>query len=198
MSEFWNERYGPDHYYYGKDPNGFFKSCIDAYLPGKLLLPGDGEGRNAVYAAMQGWDVFSFDPSSEGQKKALRLAEEKGTKIHYEVSDLDGYTIEENTFDMVALIYVHLYPEERMKHHTRLLSALKPGGKLVMEVFSKKQMGNNSGGPKDLDLLYEVNELKTDFQSLKIIRAEDLSIFHNESFAHQGQAEVIRFIGEKK
>jgi len=79
-----------------------------------------------------------------------------------------------------------------------LLSALKPGGKLVMEVFSKKQMGNNSGGPKDLDLLYEVNELKTDFQSLKIIRAEDLSIFHNESFAHQGQAEVIRFIGEKK
>jgi len=198
MSEFWNERYGPDQYYYGKDPNGFFKSCIDAYPAGKLLLPGDGEGRNSVYAATQGWDVFSFDPSSEGKKKALRLAEDKGTKIHYEVSDLDGYAIEADTFDMIALIYVHLYPEERMRHHTRLLSALKPGGKLVMEVFSKKQMGNTSGGPKELELLYDINELKTDFQSLKIIKAEDLSIFHDESFAHQGQAEVIRFIGEKK
>jgi SAM-dependent methyltransferase len=198
MSEFWNERYGPDHYYYGKEPNGFFKSCIDSSQEGTILLPGDGEGRNAVYAATQGWHVFAFDPSSEGKKKALRLADEKGTHIHYDVSGLDDYKLEENSFDMIALIYVHLYPGERMQHHIRLLTALKPGGRLVMEVFSKKQLGNNSGGPKELDLLYDINDLKTDFQSMKIIKAEDLSIFHDESFAHQGQAEVIRFIGEKR
>ena len=195
MSEFWDIRYAPEHYYYGKEPNGFFKGCIDSSQAGIILLPGDGEGRNSVYAASQGWDVFAFDPSKQGMKKALKLAEEKGVGINYEVCDLDDYVLEAKIFDMIALIYVHLYPEERKLHHKGLISALKPGGKLVMEVFSKKQLGNDSGGPKDIELLYDVEELKEDFRTMSIIKAVELSIYHDKSFAHQGQAEVIRFIG---
>ena len=170
MSEFWDIRYAPDHYYYGKEPNGFFKSCIDSFPSGKILLPGDGEGRNAVYAAGMGWDVHSFDQSKMGRKKALMLAEEHGVSISYNVCDISEYAFQENTFDMVALIYVHLYPEERRLFHNAFVSALKPGGRLVMEVFSKMQLGRDSGGPKDLDLLYDVEELKEDFQSLMILQ----------------------------
>ncbi len=198
MSDFWDQRYADkEYYYYGKEPNGFFKTCIDDNVAGKLLLPGDGEGRNAVYAATKGWEVFAFDLSKMGQKKALMLAEENGVSINYKITDISDYPLEDNFFDMIALVYIHLYPEERIFNHKRFISALKPGGKLVIEVFSKKQIGNNSGGPKELALLYDVEDLKEDFRSLEIIHAEDVSIYHDESFAHRGQAEIIRFIGKK-
>jgi len=133
-----------------------------------------------------------------GRKKALSLAEEYNVSIKYDVCDIADFTFDKNQYDMIALIYMHLYPEERKLYHKRCLSALKAGGTLVMEVFSKKQFGNDSGGPKDLDLLYDIEEVQNDFKLLKIKQAEDLSVYHDESFAHQGDAEIIRFIGQKK
>ena len=56
MKEFWDTRYAEIDFAYGKTPNTFFKDSIDKLTPGKLLLPADGEGRNAVYAATKGWD----------------------------------------------------------------------------------------------------------------------------------------------
>ena len=198
MNEFLDERYAPDEYYYGKEPNDFFKFCIDSNPAGKILLPGDGEGRNSVYAASKGWEVYAFDQSKEGRKKAMQLAEGKGVDIHYDVSDLDDYEFEENSYDMIALIYVHLYPGQRIINHKRFIEALRPGGKMIMEVFSRKQLGNTSGGPKEPDLLYEVEDLKVDFALLDITRAEELSVIKDkQSVNHEGKAEIIRFIGVK-
>jgi len=198
MNQFWDERYAPEKYYYGKEPNEFLKFCVDSNPPGRILLPGDGEGRNSVYAASKGWDVYSFDLSKMGKKKALQLASEMKVKINYEVCDLDDYVLEENAYNMIALIYVHLFPGQRILSHKRFIDALKPGGKLVMEVFSKKQFGKSSGGPKQLDLLYDLDELKVDFAMLDISRAEELKVFKDEnSVSHHGEAEIIRFIGTK-
>ena len=199
MSDFWNERYAPDEYYYGKEPNEFLKFCIDSHPVGRILLPGDGEGRNSVYAAAKGWNTFAFDLSEMGKRKAMQLSKDEGVSIHYDVCDLDDYKLEESSFDMIALIYFHLYPGQRIKNHKRFIEALKPGGKLIMEVFSKKQLGNPSGGPKDLELLYDVEDLKIDFALLNILRAEELSVIKDKSNVnHEGKAEIIRFIGQKK
>ena len=198
MSEFWDERYSPEEYYYGKEPNEFLKFCIDSNPAGKILLPGDGEGRNSVYAATKGWEVSAFDLSSMGRKKALQLAREQGVNIHYEVADIDDLELGENRYDMIALIYFHLYPGQRIINHKRFIEALKPGGKLIMEVFSKKQLGKTSGGPKDLDLLYDVEDLKVDFGLLDISRAEELTVVKDKkNVNHEGEAEIIRFIGTK-
>ena len=198
MNQFWDERYAPEEYYYGKEPNDFFKFCIDSNPAGKILLPGDGEGRNSVYAASKGWEVFGFDLSSMGRKKALQLAEENGVNIQYDVADLDNYELEENSFDMIALIYFHLYPGQRIINHKRFIEALKPGGKLIMEVFNKRQLGKTSGGPKELDLLYDVEDLKMDFGLLEISRAEELTVVKDKkNVNHEGEAEIIRFIGTK-
>ena len=198
MNEFWDERYAPEQYYYGKEPNDFLKFCIDNNPAGKILLPGDGEGRNSVYAASRGWDTYSIDVSEKGKLKALKLAEEQGVNINYDVVDLDDYEIEDNAYDMIALIYMHLFPGQRIQNHKRFIDALKPGGKLVMEVFSKKQMGKTSGGPQQLDLLYDVDELKVDFALLDINRAEELTVIKDKSTVnHEGEAEIIRFIGTK-
>ena len=74
-TEFWDMRYGDKDYAYGTEPNVYFKSFIDSNSSGKMLLPGEGEGRNAVYAAINGWDVYAVDQSQAGMEKAKKLAE---------------------------------------------------------------------------------------------------------------------------
>jgi len=70
-------------------PNQFFKKAIKNYnLTGSILLPADGEGRNGVYAAQQGFKVTAFDTSTEGRKKALLLAEKREVDLDYLVGDL--------------------------------------------------------------------------------------------------------------
>ena len=80
MKEFWEIRYAEKQYAYGENPNVYFKEQLDKLKPGKILLPAEGEGRNAVYAAKQGWEVMAFDLSSEGKNKAEKLAAKKRRK----------------------------------------------------------------------------------------------------------------------
>ena len=65
----WDERFSADHYVYGKEPNQFFKDQIEHLEPGKALFIGEGEGRNAVYAASKGWSVDAVDISAEAKKR---------------------------------------------------------------------------------------------------------------------------------
>lgn len=73
-TERWNERYSTDEFAYGEEPNAYFKEQLDKLNAGAILFPAEGEGRNAVFAATRGWRVAAFDISTEGKKKALRLA----------------------------------------------------------------------------------------------------------------------------
>ncbi len=108
MQEFWNQRYSLYDYGYGIKPNKFFKKQIDRLNPGKLLLPGEGEGRNAVYAAKRGWEVTAVDFSVKAQIKANRLAADHNVEINYIVDNLENSVIPEDTFNAAALIYVQL------------------------------------------------------------------------------------------
>lgn len=70
MKKLWDSRYSNLNYAYGIEPNKFFKEVLDKNnFTGKILLPAEGEGRNAVYAAKKGLDVTAFDISIEGKKK---------------------------------------------------------------------------------------------------------------------------------
>lgn len=197
MKEFWDERYAANEYVYGKEPNEFLRSRLDVLDPGKILLPGEGEGRNAVYAASKAWDVLAFDQSEMAKTKALLLAEEKGVQIDYRTGSLLDIKIEQGEIDLAALIYFHLMPEARTKYHAYLVDMLEPGGMIIMEVFSKKQINNDSGGPKDLDLLYSLDDVIQDFDGMEVIYAKEESVKLSEGPYHQGLAEVIRFVAKK-
>ena len=145
MKEFWNDRYAAEEYVYGKDPNVFFRSWVDSSTSGKMLLPGEGEGRNAVYAATAGWEVYAFDQSDNAREKALKLAKDRGVEINYRLGSLLDKPLEEESYDMVGLIFFHLFPEARRIYHAHLASALNPGGLIVFEAFSKEQINNNTG-----------------------------------------------------
>jgi hypothetical protein len=127
----------------------------------------------------------------------MMLAREHKVNIDYRISSLLDYPHQSASFDLIALIFFHIMPEARRLYHSLLVSALRPGGLLVMEAFSKKQLNNDSGGPKDISLLYSEEELADDFRELSIEmnRAERIKL--DEGPHHQGFADVIRFTGRK-
>jgi len=195
MSQFWNERFAQDEYIYGEEPNAFFAAFLRDKTPGTLLLPCEGEGRNAVYAASLGWQVWAFDGSVEGRRKALELAKRRDVVIQYdilEVLDFDPQNFP--LFDCIALVFAHFPPELRLRFHHQLKDALKPGACLIAEGFRKEQLGLASGGPKQLDMLYDVNMLKNDFVNweLQHLVAEDRIL--DEGLYHQGEAKLLQMI----
>jgi SAM-dependent methyltransferase len=195
MKQMWDERYGRDEYAYGEEPNAFFKACLDRLpAPGRLLLPGEGEGRNAVYAARQGWTVHAFDFSTAGREKALRLADRYGVHIDYEVADYETAHLEPEFFDAVALIFTHMHERIRRTVHRRLVSALKPGGHLFLEAYSPEQLRYGTGGPPDARLLYTLADLQEDFSGLDVVQLEKIEAEIHEGQYHTGLASIVRLV----
>jgi len=195
--QFWDDRYSSGNYIYGTQPNRFFKEKIDHLEPGRLLLPAEGEGRNAIYAAREGWQVDAFDISEKGRKKALELAKRNHVTINYSISKYNDYEIKKDFYDGIALVYAHLHKSKRRGVHRKLVTGLKPGGHLILEAFSKEQLGNNSGGPQDLEMLYDLDELLDDFEELKIKHADEIELELEEGNHHEGTANVIRVFAQK-
>ena len=197
MNDFWNERYATKEYAYGIEPNQFYKEQLENLIPGKILFPAEGEGRNAVHAAKKGWEVFAFDPSVEGKRKAEKLASENGVIINYQIAGYENVHFEPHFFDCIVLIFAHTHPLKRTEIHQKLISFLKPGGTLILEGFSKNQISYNSGGPRDIDMLFSKEELQSDFASFSELSVTETNYILDEGLFHQGIASVIRVFGIK-
>ena len=198
MNEIWNNRYSSHEYIYGKEPNQFLKAELDKIKPGKILFMGEGEGRNAVYAATLGWDVEAVDYSEAGKEKAEKLAIEKKVIINYRVEDLAKFVPKQNYYDAVVLIYLHLEEELRERVSKIAIDATKQDGKIILEAFERDQINNSSGGPKNAELLYLLQDVVEDFIDLDFEKLSKDNIVLNEGEGHQGKAVVIRFVGVKK
>lgn len=203
MSDFWNERYRQKEFAYGEGPNLFFKQEIEKLQPGKILFPAEGEGRNAVYAAKKGWTVSAFDISIEGKNKALELAKKNNVSIEYEVGQLPDLNYRVEQFDVIALVYAHFSADTKSKYHKLLDKYLKPGGLIIFEAFGKKQIeyqakNKKAGGPKNLDVLFSIDELKSDFANYRFIELTEKEVELSEGLYHNGKSSVIRFVAQKK
>lgn len=199
----WDDRYSNDEFAYGEHPNNFLKEQLEQLTAAKILFPAEGEGRNAVFAAQLGWEVSAFDISGEGKKKALRLAEKNNVAIDYQVGELQSLNYTEEQFDAIALIYAHFPAAIKSQLHKMLDVYLRKGGMVIFEAFSKNHLeylakDPNVGGPKDIESLFSIEEIKADFSNYEIILLEEKAIELNEGLYHNGQGSVIRFVGKKK
>jgi SAM-dependent methyltransferase len=197
LKEFWNQRYSEDGYAYGTAPNVYFREALDGLATGRLYLPGEGEGRNAVYAALNGWTVDAIDYSDAGKDKALALAMRAGVQINFSVADLADHIPAPGHFDAAALIFLHFPESLRTLIHRRTIEALKPGGVLILEAFSKKQLAHGTGGPKSTDLLYELDELRADFAGMEIMEERNMVTDVREGPYHDGTSDVLRMLLRK-
>ncbi len=197
---FWDQNYSATAgFKYGEQPNAFLLAQAARFAPGsRILLPGDGEGRNGVWLAQQGHAAFSVDGSAVGLARAQELARRRGVVLHTTHADLAEWSPEPASFDAVVLIYLHLPPALRTAVHRKLAQALRPGGLLVLEAFHPEQLPLASGGPKDLAMLYTLEMLRADFGGeLRELLAEETGTVLDEGSGHQGPARVTRWVGQR-
>ncbi|MEL1245305.1 class I SAM-dependent methyltransferase [Flavobacterium sp. DGU11] len=199
----WDERYSAEEFAYGESPNNYFKEQLAKLKPGTLLFPAEGEGRNAVFAARNGWKVSAFDISATGKDKALQLAAKHNVTVDYRVGELPDLKYAAAEFDAIALIYAHFPAEIKSSYHKALDTLLRSGGIIIFEAFSKKHLeylaiDERVGGPKDIAMLFSIEEVKADFPNYDFIELAETEIELNEGAYHNGKGSVIRFVARKK
>jgi SAM-dependent methyltransferase len=191
QQEFWNTKFSKADYFYGINPNEFFASNMKILENHKkLLCLGEGEGRNALFFAKNGFDVSAIDASNLGLEKLKNRAIEEKLDIQTICMDLNDWTVLEK-YDVIVASYLHMYKNEREELFKKIENSLNTNGYFIGEFFSTKQLSYNSGGPKDLDLLYTVEDFMGYFNLCEKNITEEIVIL-DEGIGHQGEACVIR------
>ena len=197
--ERWEGRFRARDYVFGKTPNAFLASC-KTLLParGRALAIADGEGRNGVWLAEQGLDVLSLDFSPSAQDKARALAQERGVALTIENADIHSWAYPEAVFDVGIDIFTQFSaPSDRDRKWAGLRRAIKPGGLLIVQGYTPRQLQYGTGGPKQIENLYTAALLKEairDFHDLKIVEEE---IVLHEGTQHSGMSAVIGLTARK-
>ncbi len=196
---FWNSVFSAEDYVYGHAPNAHLVAHAGRIkAAGRVLVPGDGEGRNGVWLAGRGLDVLSVDASAAGLAKARRLAESRGVGIATEEADLLEWTWPVAAFDAVVSVFLHFRPDERRHVHAAMALALRPGGVLILEAFRPDQLVFGSGGPKDPAMLYRATDLRADFADLAVAELEEVEVVLDEGAFHQGRGAVVRMVAVRR
>ncbi len=196
-----DDRYREPDYHYGTEANAFLLSQRERLRPGlKALLPGDGEGRNGVWLAGQGLAVTTFDPSPFGVDKAKRLAADRGVSIDAHVAGVESWDWQARQFDVVGLFFIHLPADLRRAAHARVLETLRPGGIVILETFSPRQIEMRklgaAGGPKEIERLFTCDMLREDFAGARFHVIEEVEADF-AGHAHSGRCGVVRMVAER-
>lgn len=195
QANFWDTHFAREEYVYGREPNAFLAEHHLVFPKGaRILSLGEGEGRNAVFLARQGYDVTAMDSSESGMQKLSQLAASGGVLVMQRLEDVAEADLGTARWDGIVMIFCHLASSERQALYPRIRRALKPGGVFLAEVFTPRQLDYSSGGPKDLDRLIEVPELVQAFEGFEIVLAEEEVVTLDEGPFHQGPASVVRVI----
>jgi SAM-dependent methyltransferase len=195
----WDERYARDGFAYGETANAYLRAQRMRLRAGmRALAPGDGEGRNGVWLAERGLIVDTLDLSAGGVAKALALAASRGVALNAVQADALSWDWPREAYDVVALIFLHLVAEERRALHAKVLSALKPGGLVILEAFRHEQVARQAagarGGPHEAKLLYRLDDLRADFAALETIELAEADVEFDEGALHAGRGAVVRAV----
>lgn len=193
----WEERYSAEEYAYGKQANDFLVQQVGRLPKGRVLCLAEGEGRNAVFLAQQGFEVVAVDSSTAGMKKAQDLAKESGVSIETVVADLANFTIAPDKFDAVVSIFCHLPVELRQKVHQQVVNSLKPGGIFLLEAYTPDQLKFKSGGPPVAELTMQLKDLLEETRGLDVIFSDELEREVFEGLYHTGLGSVVQLISRK-
>jgi SAM-dependent methyltransferase len=194
----WNERYSTSDYIYGTQPNDFLReqvACIPA--GGNVLCLAEGEGRNAVFLAQQGYRVTAVDSSDVGLAKAAALASARGVHITCIHADLADFALGEEAWDGIVSIYCRLPSPVRQPLYAALGRALRPGGVFLLESYTPAQLAFSTGGPKDVDMLVDAAALRRELTGLQFTLLDERQRHVVEGTYHTGLAAVVQAIARR-
>lgn len=193
----WDQRFDVPEYIYGTNPNDFLVEMVNQIPKGRVLCLADGEGRNGVYLAKQGFDVTAVDQSSVGLKKAQALATAQGLNIDTVHADLAEYPIETGDWAGIVSIFCHLPSSIRRDVHMRAVNGLANGGCFILEAYTPRQLQLKTGGPKKVDLLMDLPTLQDELTGLQIMHGKEVERQIEEGTYHSGLSAVVQIVARK-
>jgi ubiquinone/menaquinone biosynthesis C-methylase UbiE len=198
-SDFWNARYATDDYIFGTAPNVFLASQAALIHPGmQALAIADGEGRNGVWLAERGAQVHAIDVSRVALGKARKLAAARGVTLEFEQADVLNWTWPEAIYDLVAAIFIQFAPPpERDRIIAGIRRTLKPGGLLILQGYTPKQIEFATGGPSNPANLYTADLLRTWFGDWDILHLNEHESVISEGSHHHGMSALIDLVARK-
>jgi len=196
----WNERYAGEDFFYGTEPNAFLASHKALLKSGmRCLAVADGEGRNGVWLAEQGLEVLSVDGSHVAQAKAKKLAQQRGVAMAFEQVDLLQWDWGENEYDVVVAIFIQFVTSpEREQMFAAIKRCLKPGGLLLLQGYTPRQLEYKTGGPSQVENLYTEAMLANAFSDMDILQLHEHDSIICEGSGHSGMSALIDLVARKK
>lgn len=196
----WDQRFSQPGFLFGTEPNAYLESWRHIFVSGKKALAvADGEGRNSVWLARQGLEVDAFDSSPVGVAKAGQLAQSAGVNVNFKVCDCDSWAWQAQAYDYVVAIFIQFAPPAmRQRLFADMLRTLKPGGYLILQGYTLKQLEYNTGGPGQPDQLYTEELLKSAFATLEIIDLQAYEAILDEGAQHRGPSALIGMVGRQR
>ena len=194
----WDERYSTEEYAYGKNPNTFLEENYQVIPKGNVLCLAEGEGRNAVFLAKQGYSVAAVDGSQVGLQKAKKLAEEQGVSIEVIHADLADFDIGENKWEGIISIFCPLPSALRKALHKKVVAGLKPHGVYLVEAYTPDQLKHGTGGGKSADSMTTKESLRLELDGLTFRHLLELERDVVEGMYHTGLGAVVQAIASKE
>lgn len=198
--EMWDAHYSEPHYVFGTEPNVFLASQQALLKPGqRALAVADGEGRNGVWLAEQGLSVVSVDFSPPAVEKARKLAASRGVAVEFHVADVLQWDWPVEAFDIVAAIFIQFVnPAQRDILFRRIKEALRPGGHLILQGYTPRQLDYGTGGPPCAENMYTEAFLREAFADMDILHLREHDDFIAEGTKHYGMSALIDLVARKR
>jgi len=196
----WSGRYAGagDDYLFGTAPNKFLSAQASRLQSGWTALSvADGEGRNSVFLAEEGLRVTAVEISPVGLHKARRLAASRHVEVDFILADVLEWQAADS-FDVVAAIFVQFVgPAERVVLFERIKSAVKPGGLLLLQGYTPKQIEYGTGGPSAVENLYTAELLRAEFSDWEVLELREHEDVLEEGVGHKGRSALIDLVARK-
>ncbi|MDP3122518.1 class I SAM-dependent methyltransferase [Polynucleobacter sp.] len=199
-TDFWNKRFDTPDYIFGRAPNEYLQTQANRHLNkgDAALCVADGEGRNSVWLAKQGMQVDAFDLSGVALKKAVALAKEEAAAVQFTLASSDSWDWQPNQYDAVVGIFIQFAdPVMRLRLFAQMASTLRPGGLLILQGYTPKQLEFKTGGPSILEHLYTEDMIRTLIGDLEPI---DLCLYEkelSEGPKHTGMSALLGLVARK-
>lgn len=195
----WNKRFGTADYIFGTEPNEWLRAHAHVWRSGqRVLCVADGEGRNSVWLAAQGLRVDAYDISEVGVAKARQLAVARGVDVNHTVADCDSFQYERGAYDGAVLIFVQFAdPAMRERQFAQIKGCLKPGGILILQGYTPKQLDYKTGGPPQVSHLYTEELLRGALSDFEVLELREYQAELKEGDRHSGMSALIGVVARK-
>jgi SAM-dependent methyltransferase len=195
----WNRRFSEPGYLFGTEPNAWLHDHASIWQAGqRVLCVADGEGRNSVWLAQQGLTVDAFDISEVAVRKARDFARVTGVKVNFAVADIAHLQWPKGLYDGVVAIFIQFAdPMLRARIFEGMVRSLKPGGILVLQGYTPKQLEYRTGGPPIASHMYTPELLHEAFLGMEIIDIREYEAELAEGTGHRGHSALLGLVARK-